>query len=227
VTLQVRESQSLWNGVPLVTPSNDLKDAFGNVAVMRHIDPPRSSRLLSVTPMGMLRACRQVDRNRFFAMGFAVLMVVTSSGLLTAMPRAEKHETRHQIEHLEDTWRNALLHGNIPAMDALLADDYMAISPTGILQSKEQAMASLRAGNTHFTTLELSDRKIRLYGTTALVTSRAEVSGSGPDGDLSGSYRYTRVYVKDVRGIWHIVSFEASKIKEPESSKLKEPTDAR
>ena len=131
------------------------------------------------------------------------------------MPRAEKHETRHQIEQLEDTWRNAILHGNVTAMESLLADDYMAISPTGILQSKEQTIANLRAGNVHFKTLELSDRKIRVYGTTALVTSRAEVTGSGPDGDISGSYRYTRVYVKDVRGVWHIVSFEASKIREP------------
>jgi ketosteroid isomerase-like protein len=134
------------------------------------------------------------------------------------MPRAEKHETRHEIERLEDTWRNAILHGNVPAMDALLAPDYMAISPTGILQSKEQTIANLRAGNVHFTSLELSDRKIRLYGTTALVTSRAEVTGNGPDGVISGSYRYTRVYVKDPRGVWRIVSFEASRIREPRES---------
>lgn len=165
--------------------------------------------------MGMLKASWPAERNRCFAMGFAVVVMLASCGLLSAMPRAERHETRHQIEQLEDKWRNAILHGNVPAMDALLADDYMAISPTGILQSKEQAMANLRAGNMHITSLELSDRKIRLYGTTALVTSRAEVTGSGPEGDLSGSYRYTRVYVKDVRGVWRIVSFEASKIKEP------------
>ncbi len=134
---------------------------------------------------------------------------------MAAMGRAEKHETRHQIEGLEDTWRSAVLKGNISAMDALLADDYMAITPTGILQSKEQALASLRAGNVHFKAIDLSDRKIRLYGTTALVTSRAEVAGSGPDGDISGSYRYTRVYVRDPHGVWRIVSFEASKIKQP------------
>jgi ketosteroid isomerase-like protein len=165
--------------------------------------------------MGSLTASWPVNWNRRFATGVAVLFLVAASGSLPAMPRAEKHETRHQIEHLEDVWRSAILHGNTSAMDALLADDYMAISPTGILQSKEQTLASLRAGNMHFTSLDLTDRKIRLYGTTALVTSRAEVSGKGPDGDLSGSYRYTRVYVKDARGAWHIVSFEASKIREP------------
>lgn len=131
------------------------------------------------------------------------------------MPRNERHATHHQIEHLEDVWSTAVLHGNITAMESLLADDYMAITPTGILQSKEQALANLRSGTVHFKSIELSDRKIRLYSNTALVTSRAEVKGSGPEGDFSGSYRYTRVYVKDARGVWRIVSFEASRIKEP------------
>ena len=143
------------------------------------------------------------------------ISVLASGVALGAMPRAEKHEVRHQIERLEDAWNNAVLRGNIPAMEGLLADDYMAITPSGILQSKEQAMASFRSGTVHFKSLEVSDRKIRIYGSTALVTSRAEVKGTGPEGDMSGSYRYTRVYVKDARGVWRIVSFEASKIRDP------------
>jgi len=182
---------------------------------MPRIDPQYSSRLLSVTPMEILKEGMSAGRSRCLAMSFAILVIVAASASLHAMPRAERHETRHEIEQLEDTWRDAVLKGNIAAMDALLSDDYMAISPTGILQSKEQSLANLRAGTVHFNEIELSDRKIRLYGTTALVTSRAEVRGTGPEGDMSGSYRYTRVYVKDARGVWHIVSFEASRIKEP------------
>jgi ketosteroid isomerase-like protein len=190
------------------------RDMCQKTDVMQRIDPHRSSTLLSVTPMGLLRATRPAKRTGRLARGFAALVLISATGFLAAMPRAERHETRHQIEHLEDVWRNAVLHGNTTAMDTLLADDYMSISPTGILQSKEQALANLRAGNVHFTSLDLSDRKIRLYGTTALVTSRAEVTGKGPEGDFSGSYRYTRVYVKDARGVWRIVSFEASRIRE-------------
>ena len=145
--------------------------------------------------------------------GLTIAVLATSCSL--AMPRAEKHEVRHQIEKLENAWNAAVLHGNIAAMDGLLADDYMAITPSGILQSKEQALSSLRSGALRFSSLEVSDRKIRIYGTTALVTSRAEVKATGPDGGMSGSYRYTRVYVKDSRGVWRIVSFEASKIRDP------------
>lgn len=184
-------------------------------SVMHRIDPQNASTLLSVTPMQMPKAGCLAKRRRRVAVAIVIVAVLSAAATLPAMPRAEKHITRHQIENLEDVWRNAVLHGNTSAMDTLLADDYMAITPTGILQSKEQTLASLRAGSVHFKSIELSDRKIRLYGNTALVTSRAEVSGNGPDGDISGAYRYTRVYVKDARGVWRIVSFEASKIKEP------------
>jgi ketosteroid isomerase-like protein len=56
---------------------------------------------------------------------------------------------------------------------------------------------------------------VRFYGTTALVTSTADVQGTTPDGDISGSYRYTRVYVESQPGIWKIVSFEANRILTP------------
>ena len=100
-------------------------------------------------------------------------------------------------------------------MDALLADDYMAISASGTLQSKEQTLENLRSGRVHFTTLDISDRKVRFYGTTALVTSIATIQGTTADGEISGNYRYTRVYVRNSQGAWKVVSFEASRIREP------------
>jgi ketosteroid isomerase-like protein len=66
----------------------------------------------------------------------------------------------------------------------------------------------------HFTTLDVSDRKVRFYGTTAVVTSLAVIQGTNAEGNISGSFRYTRVYVRDERGEWKIVSFEASPIRE-------------
>lgn len=163
--------------------------------------------------MGMRYPASSVSKRLSAGM---IALALLAAAPIHALPHSEKHEVRHQIEKLESAWCTAILRGNITAMDALLAEDYMAITPNGILQSKDQALASLRSGTLHFKSIDLSDRKIRLYGKTALVTSRAEVSGGGPDGDVSGSYRYTRVYVMDQRGVWRIVSFEASKIRDPQ-----------
>jgi len=131
------------------------------------------------------------------------------------MPRAERHESKHEIDQLELTWRDAILRRNVQAMDALLADDYIAISANGTLQSKVDTLTNMKNGSLQINSIDFSDRKVRFYGQTALVTSRAEVTGSTGDGELQGSYRYTRVYVRDARGTWKIVSFEASRIREP------------
>jgi len=135
------------------------------------------------------------------------------------MHRAQKHESRHEIDLLEDAWRKALLNADRAALESLLSDDYMAITASGTLQNKEQALANLSGGRIRFNSLELSDRKVRFYGATALVTSLATVSATKSEGEVSGSFRYTRVYVRDPRGAWKIVSFEASRIREPRVGK--------
>jgi ketosteroid isomerase-like protein len=150
----------------------------------------------------------------------ATLLIVVSlnAGIAQSkpgMPRSERHESKHEIDQLEQNWRDAILHRNVAVMDGLLADDYVGITANGTLQSKDQTLASLKSGATHLTALDLSDLKVRFYGQTALVTSRAEVTGTTGDGDVHGSYRYTRVYVRDPKGAWKIVSFEASRIREP------------
>jgi len=138
------------------------------------------------------------------------------------MSLAQKHENRHEIDQLEDEWREAVLTSNTRVLETLLADDYMAITPSGTLQSRDETLDSLRTGRVHFTTITMSDRKVRFYGTTALVTSLASIQAKTPDGQISGSYRYTRVYVRDAQGGWKIVSFEASRVREPGPHKRSE-----
>jgi ketosteroid isomerase-like protein len=144
-----------------------------------------------------------------------VLVIATgASAQPQGMKRGERHESHHEIDQLELKWGDAVLHRNIAALTALLSDDYIAITPDGMLQSKDETLANLRSGAVHFNSIEFSDRKVRFYGKTALVTSRAEVNGTSPEGDLTGSYRYTRVYVRNEQGKWQIVSFEASRIRD-------------
>jgi len=128
------------------------------------------------------------------------------------IPRAQRHEYRHEIDQMEEAWRTAMLKGNSAAMESLLADDYTAITAQGAIQTKEETLNSMKTGAWQLTSLSVSDRKVRIYGSTAVVTSVAELLGSRDAQDLAGRYRYTRVYVRNAAGQWKIVSFEASRI---------------
>lgn len=128
-----------------------------------------------------------------------------------ALPHHPKHEVHKEIEGLEMQWRQAQLDNDVALMDRLLADDYIGISASGIIETKAEALALRRAGTLHITQLDLNDLKVRIYNDTAVVTSRADVAGTNGASDISGKYRYTRVYNKRF-GQWKIVSFEASRI---------------
>ncbi len=156
------------------------------------------------------------------AVGLVLLLapgVAQSKPNRPGMPRSERHESRQEILHLEQQWKDAVIQHNVPAMDRLLADDYIGITSNGSLQSKEQTLENLKEGTLRFSSLDFFDRKVRFYGHTAVVTSRADVNGNAGDGNISGNYRYTRVYVRAGSGGWKIVSFEASRIREPGVSK--------
>ncbi|HLH36665.1 MAG TPA: nuclear transport factor 2 family protein [Alloacidobacterium sp.] len=140
---------------------------------------------------------------------FALWMVTQPA--FAALPHHSSHELHKEIEALEMQWRQAQLNNDVAVMDRLLADDYIGISASGIIETKPEALALRRAGTLHITELDLNDLKIRIYGDTAVVTSRADLQGTNGASDISGKYRYTRVYNKRY-GQWKIVSFEASRI---------------
>jgi ketosteroid isomerase-like protein len=148
-----------------------------------------------------------------------VFSALAQPGRANSVPRAQRHEYRHEIEQLEDVWRAAMLKGNSAALDSLLADDYTGITAKGAIQTKDQAIGNLKSGALQVTGLQISDRKVRVYGTTAVVTSLAELTGGRNDQEMTGRYRYTRVYVRNPQGVWKIVSFEASRIQESSDHK--------
>lgn len=127
----------------------------------------------------------------------------------------QKHENRHDIDQLEDEWRQAILTADTKVIDSLLAPDYMGITASGTLQSRDETLQGLSSGRLHFTLLDVKDRKVRFYGSTAVVTSLANIQATTPDGRVIGDYRYTHVFVRDAQGDWKIVSFEASRVREP------------
>jgi hypothetical protein len=129
-----------------------------------------------------------------------------------ALPKRETHAVHKQIEGLEMEWRQAQVDNNIAVISNLLADDYVGITANGTVETKSQTIALRKAGTIRITSLDLDDLKVRLYGEdTAVVTSKAEIQGVNGQSDISGTYRYTRVYNRRL-GQWKIVSFEASRI---------------
>jgi ketosteroid isomerase-like protein len=121
-------------------------------------------------------------------------------------------QVREQITDLEEQWRLATLNGDTAAMDKLLSDDYVGISWTGQVNTKEMQIDRTRKRMVAIKSMELNDIKVKVVGPVAIVTSRAEIQGSIDGTVIDGAFRYTRVYQRLPGGRWQITNFEATRI---------------
>ncbi len=144
--------------------------------------------------------------------GALLLLMVLPMGRAQAGMLQHGGHVRRAIEQLEQQYREAMLKDDVGTMERMLADDYLGIEPNGIIQTKSETLYAWKNHLIEMKALYLSDLHVRVYGDTAVVTSRAYVVGRGPDGLRNGEYRYTRVYHREDSGNWQIVSFEANRI---------------
>jgi ketosteroid isomerase-like protein len=119
------------------------------------------------------------------------------------------------VEKLEDVWRQAQLSGDAATMDKLLSEDYVGINMNGQVVTKMQQLERMRNRQLLLTKIDLDDVKVKLIGTTAIVTSRAEIEGTNEGVSVLGTYRYTRIYSRMPNGEWKITNFEATRVGPP------------
>lgn len=124
-------------------------------------------------------------------------------------PHRQPRQVVRIIQKLETRLQQAQLDANIPVMASLMSDDYLGIYADGTLATRTETLDDFKTGAVHYTSIDTFDRKIRVFGATAVVTSKARVSGVNHGETIAGLYRYTRVYHRANR-VWKIVSFEAS-----------------
>jgi len=119
-------------------------------------------------------------------------------------------ETEKEIRKIEKDLIEAILRRDTDFLNRILADEFTAITPLGDLLDK-QIMANLdeKLVNQSIITDEI---KVNVFDKTAIVTGRATIKSQYENRDLSGRYRFTRVYFK--REAWQIIAYQATRIAE-------------
>lgn len=168
---------------------------------------------------------RSLHPPRWLSTAALVLLVVCCCGV-PAFARQQQHKEhkrdyKREIEVLEEQWRVAQIAGDEVAMERLLAPDYLGISMTGQVNDRTQQLERMRAKHLILTKIDLSDRKIKLVGSVAIVTSLARIEGSIDGTPMNGMYRYTRIYRRYPDGSWKITNFEVTRV--PNGTAMQRP----
>lgn len=102
--------------------------------------------------------------------------------------------TEEDLLAAEESLRQAMLRGDVAALDALISDDLVFVNHTGQVFDKEMDLSAHRSGVLRLTRLEVSEPIIRYLSAGAVVIVGASVAGTHGGAPFEARLRYSRVW---------------------------------
>ncbi|MGH9837108.1 MAG: nuclear transport factor 2 family protein [Blastocatellia bacterium] len=96
---------------------------------------------------------------------------------------------------MENERAQAIVRGDAATLERIYADDFSNVGSSGAVRNKEQLIADNKSGALKVESQTLDNVNVRVYGDAAIVTGLATLKGEDKGKDISGQFRFTRVYV--------------------------------
>jgi RNA polymerase sigma factor (sigma-70 family) len=129
-------------------------------------------------------------------------LVPTTEAPARRAEEAARSDDEVDIVLLERAWAQAIPRRDAAIVNRIMADDFEGIDPVGNLFTKATYLPDLKNGVFTDQPIELDAIKVRLFGATAVATSRIKIPNYPTHG------RLTNVYVKR-QGRWQCVASHA------------------
>ena len=139
----------------------------------------------------------------------ASLLTVALSSLAFGQEKTMQSggKVEDEIMKLEDQWAQSRAAKDPAMTQKLLADDFLATGPEGQVVNKQQFTELVTAGIFALGKSTVSDRKVRVYGDTAIATGMI----TGGDQNGTDKSRYILVFVKR-NNQWQVVAAQVTRV---------------
>lgn len=125
----------------------------------------------------------------------------------------QKGNDEQALRQVIDELTTAVRSNDAAALDRIYADDFTQVTFRGVVQTKAQRLALVRAGDLKYETFTRDEVVIRMYDKTAVVISRITRKGLDKGQAVNDRLRSTSTYVK-MNGRWQLVATQAAVITE-------------
>lgn len=115
-----------------------------------------------------------------------------------------------ELERIEQRLAATFTAGDCDGWGALLADDWSVIHITGAVITKAEALAMCRTPPVKIADQKIEDVKVRVFGTSAVVTGRTTAISAGPT-PIKVVLRFTDVFIRR-NGRWVVVASHATQL---------------
>ena len=101
-----------------------------------------------------------------------------------------------ELLKLEKEFAEAITKNDAVAVDGFLGDDWIIVDPDGEITGKARFLEVIRSGALSHELMESADWRVRLYGSTGVVTGLTTTKGKFMGQDFTSCERATDVFVK-------------------------------
>ena len=119
-----------------------------------------------------------------------------------------------QVAALSEQHRKAAIKGDTEALDAVLADDWVVVGPTGEVETRRQQAEKIKDGSLVFEAIDAKEVKVRVHGDTAVVMGLYHIKATVNGRTVDGSFRNTGVFAKQA-GTWRCVFNQVTPVAPP------------
>ena len=113
------------------------------------------------------------------------------------------------VAALDTEYQAAVKNNDVPTMDRILADDFVLVTGLGKTHSKRDLLEEARSKGMQYERQEDSQRKVRVWGDTAVVTALLWAKGTEDGKPFDYKLWFSDVYLKTEKG-WGYVFAQAS-----------------
>ena len=99
----------------------------------------------------------------------AVLFAAGFSFVITAVPILVADSAEAEVRAAETARTTALLHGDLPALEKLMADDLTYVHASGKRDTKASYLDAIRSGQLRYISWQLQKLNVRVAGETAVL----------------------------------------------------------
>jgi ketosteroid isomerase-like protein len=141
-----------------------------------------------------------------FSIGFLLLTCVAF-----AEDTNQQADARAQLNNAWAAYREAIIDADVGALAKIWTDDYTFTNGSGMFLSKEDRLHNIETDATDLESVEETDREVRIYGNTAISTSRITLKAKYSGQAASGVYRHLSIWVKQ-GGTWRMAGNQITPI---------------
>lgn len=119
-------------------------------------------------------------------------------------------EVEQHLRQLSDEWVKAIMRGDGPTLERIMADDFVFSYPLEG-DDKDQFIADVTSGDLKIEHLTRGQVSVRLFGPTAIINVRDSATWLYHGREFSGQYKILHVYSQR-DGEWKLCAVQACPI---------------